>query len=127
MPFSPGLMDFIQAAVRLPPDRLSEIRQQWDELQSVQAFVAHIVQANRALRREMDQLRSYIVASAGQARAAGDIDASLSDDEVAEIVFPAARSVYLRDTLEYSTDSGRVTAFKALTKPFEDILSAVRR
>ena len=71
----------------------------------------------------MDQLRSYIVASAGQARLEGNRESPLGDDEVAEIIFPAAQSVYIRDALESSTDSARVTVFKSLTKPFEDILA----
>jgi hypothetical protein len=122
MPFSSGVADFIQAAVRLPHDRLLEIRSHWDDVQSERGYLAHMVQSSRPLRREMDQLRSYIVASAGQAVAESRRNSPLIDEEVAEIIFPAAESVYIRETLEYSTDSARVTAFKVLTRPFEDLL-----
>ena len=123
MPFSPGLVDFIQAAVRLPHDRLSEIRQQWEEMQSERTFLAHMVGSDRALRREMDQLKSYIVTAAVQARAESKSQGSMTDQEVAEIIFPAVESVFIRSKLEYSADSAKATLFRSLTKPFEDILS----
>ena len=117
----------IQTAVRLPHDRLSQIQGEWEGMQSEWACLTHMVQSNRPLRRQMDQLRSYIVASAAQGRPESDSASSLTDEEVVEIIFPAVESVYIRNTLEYSADSAKATLFKSLTKPFEDILTPTER
>jgi hypothetical protein len=125
MPFDPELEAFVQAAVRLPHDRLRRIDRQWDRLASDRRVISELVQASNEIRLQMGQLRDYIVLAARMAGATGEAETGpggLLAEDVAEAILPAARAVFLRDLLESSTTSGRAAAFAALTAPFRDIL-----
>jgi hypothetical protein len=125
MPFDPDIEAFVQAAVRLPHDRLRKIDRQWDRLASDRRVVSEVVQANNETRLQMGQLREYIVLAARMAGATGEAETgpgSLLAEDVAEAILPAARAVFLRDHLERSITAGRAAAFAALTAPFLDIL-----
>jgi hypothetical protein len=125
MPFDPNIEAFVQAAVRLPHDRLRRIDRQWDRLASDRRVVSELVQASNEIRLQMGQLRDYIVLAARMAGATGEGEtgpAGLLAEDVAEAILPAARAVFLRDLLEKSTTPGRAAAFATLTAPFLDIL-----
>ena len=125
MPFHPDIEAFVQAAVRLPHDRLRRIDRQWDRLTSDRRVVSELVQASNEIRLQMGQLRDYIALAARMAGATGEAEtgpASLLAEDVAEAILPAARAVFLRDLLENSTTPGRAAAFAALTASFLDIL-----
>jgi hypothetical protein len=125
MPFDPDVESFVQAAVRLPHDRLRRIDRQWDKLTADRRVVSEVVQGNAEVRHQMEQLRDYIVTAARMAAATGEIETgprALLIEEVAEAVLPAARAVLLRQELEKSTAPGRASAFAALTAPFLDVL-----
>ena len=125
MPFDPELEAFVQAAVRLPHDRLRRIDRQWGGLASDRRVVSEVVQASNEIRLQVGQLRDYIVLAARMAGASGEAETgatSLLAEDVAEAILPAARAVFLRDLLENSGTPGRAAAFAALTAPFLDIL-----
>jgi hypothetical protein len=125
MPFDPNIEAFVQAAVRLPHDRLRRIDRQWDRLASDRRVVSELVQASNETRLQMGQLREYIVLASRMAGATGEAEtgpAGLLAEDVAEAILPAARAVFLRDLLENSTTPGRAAAFATLTAPFLDIL-----
>jgi hypothetical protein len=125
MPFHPDIEAFVQAAVRLPHDRLRKVDRQWDTLASDRRVVSELVQASNELRLQVTQLRDYIAVAARMAAATGEAETgptSLLVEDVAQAVFPAARAVLLRDILETSTMPGHAAAFAALTAPFQDIL-----
>jgi hypothetical protein len=125
MPFHPDVEAFVQAAVRLPHDRLRRIDRRWDKLQSDRRVISQVVQGNNEMRLQMGPLREYITIAARMAEATGVADAgpnSMLVEEVVEAILPAARAVLLRDVLEKSPTPGRAAAFAALTEPFVDIL-----
>jgi hypothetical protein len=125
MPLHPDLEAFVQAAVRLPHDRLRRIDRQWDRLSPQRAVVSELVQASNEVRVQMGQLREYITVAARMASATGEAETgprALLPEEVTEAVFPAARAVLLRDLLEKSDVPGRAAAFEAITASFLDIL-----
>jgi hypothetical protein len=125
MPFHPDVESFVQAAVRLPHDRLRRIDRRWDKLQSDRRVISQVVQGNNEMRLQMGPLREYITIAARMAEATGVADAgpnSMLVEEVVEAILPAARAVLLRDVLEKSPTPGRAAAFAALTEPFVDIL-----
>jgi hypothetical protein len=121
----PDVELFVQAAVRLPHDRLRRIDRQWDRLASDRRVVSELVQGSNELRLQMGQLRDYLALAVRMAEATGEAETgptSLLAEDVVEAVLPAARAVFLRDLLENSTTPGRAAAFVALTAPFLDIL-----
>jgi hypothetical protein len=125
MPFEADVVDFVQAAVRLPHDRLRRIDRQWDKLTADRRVVSEVIQASSEVRHQMEQLREYIVTAARMAAATGEVETgprALLIEEVAEAVLPAARAVLLRKQLEKSATPGRAAAFAALTAPFLDVL-----
>jgi hypothetical protein len=125
MPFNSAIEAFVQAAVRLPHDRLRKIDRQWDSLAAERRVVSELVQASNELRLQMGQLRDYITLAARMAGATREADSaptSMLAEDVAEAVLPAARAVLLRELLEDSSPPGRAAAFAALTAPFLDIL-----
>jgi hypothetical protein len=125
MPFAADIEAFVQAAVRLPHERLRRIDRQWDSLSAERRVISELVQANNERRLQMSQLRDYIAVAARMAGAMGEAESgptSLLLEDVTEAIFPAARALLLRDILETSTTPGRAAAFAALTAPFLDIL-----
>lgn len=125
MPFHPDIEAFVQAAVRLPHDRLRRIDRQWTNLASDRRKVSGLVQASNELRLQTTQLRDYIAVAARMAGATGEAETgptSLLAEDVAEAILPAARALLLRDLLESSPTPGRAAAYAALTAPFLDIL-----
>lgn len=125
MPFAPDIEAFVQAAVRLPHDRLRRIDRQWNGLIADRRVVSELVQASNELRLQIGQLRDYITMAARMAGATGEAETgptALLPEDVTEAIFPAARAVLLRDLLENSSLSGRAAAFAALTAPFLDIM-----
>jgi len=125
MPLSPDLMQFVQAAVRLPQDRLKEIDRAWDRLSPHRAVVAELVQGSKQVREDVGKLREYVLAEARRAAAESPSERLIPED-LFEAVFPAARAVLLRNLLKNSTDQRGVRAFAALTQPFADILPGRR-
>jgi hypothetical protein len=126
MPLDPHLVEFVQAAVRLPSARLRRIDRQWDKLGTDRRVVAQLVRESTAeVRHQVEQLREYILTAARMAGATGDIETgtrALLPEEVTEAVLPAARAVLLRKQLENSPAPDRRAAFAALTAPFIDVL-----
>lgn len=126
MPFEPNLVEFVQAAVRLPSARLRRIDRQWDKLGADRRVVSELVREGGAeVRVQVEQLRDYILTAARMAAATGETETgtiALLPEEVTEAVLPAARAVLLRRHLENSAVAGRAAAFGALTAPFLDVL-----
>jgi hypothetical protein len=126
MPFEPSLVEFVQAAVRLPSARLRRIDRQWDKLGADRRVVSEVVREGGAeVRVQVEQLRDYILTAARMAAATGETETgttALLPEEVAEAVLPAARALLLRRHMERSNTPERVAAFAALTAPFLDIL-----
>jgi hypothetical protein len=121
MPLSRELMAFVQAAVRLPQDRLKRIDRDWERLYPHRAVLVELVQGSEQVREEVRALRAYVVAEARRA-AAEHPEERLIPEDVVDAVLPAARAVLLRRVLESSDDQRRVQAFATLTEPFVDIL-----
>jgi hypothetical protein len=121
MPLQRELAAFVQAAVRLPPDRLRRVERQWDGLQQQRALVAEVVQSSESVRKEVMALREYVLAEARRAAADLPDDQQIPED-IVEAVFPAARALLLRKTLENSSDPRRAEAYRDLTRPFADIV-----
>ena len=129
MPFEPDVVAFVQAAVRLPHDRLRRIDRQRESLYMHRRVVNELIHGSNEVRVQAEQLREYLVVAARMAAATGEADigpASLLPEEVAEAVLPAARAVLVRDLLERSLVPGRAVAFGALTAAFLDILPEPR-
>ena len=125
MPFPPDVESFVQAAVRLPHDRLRRIDRQWDKLQQDRRVISEVIQGSNEVRLQMGPLREFITIAARMAEATGVADSGPSSmlvEEVVEAILPAARAVLLRDVLEKSPTPTRAAAFAALTGPFADIL-----
>ena len=126
MPLEPDVVEFVQAAVRLPPDRLRRIDRHWDKLGADRRVISELVrEAGAEVRVQVEQLRDYVLTAARMAAATGDIETGtrgLLPEEVAEAVLPAARAMLLRKELENSSTPGRAAAFAALTAPFLDVL-----
>jgi hypothetical protein len=124
MPLEPDVVEFVQAAVRLPPDRLRRIDRHWDKLGAERRVISELMrEAGAELRLQVEQLRDYILTAARMAAATGDIESgtrALLPEEVAEAVLPTARAVLLRR--HCSTTPARAAAFAALTAPFVDLL-----
>ena len=121
MPLPRELLAFVQAAVRLPPDRLRRVERGWDSLQEQRALVAGLVQSSEDVRNEVMALRDYVLAEARRAVADLPDDAQIPED-IVEAVFPTARVLLLRRMLEDSGDPGRAEAYRDLTRPFADII-----
>jgi hypothetical protein len=130
MPFEHDVVEFVQAAVRLPADRLRRIDRQWDKLSAERRVISEVVRESGAeLRLQVEQLRAYILTAARMASATGDIESgtrALLPEEVAEAVLPSARALLLRSHLEGSSTPERAAAFAALTAPFLDVLPGRR-
>jgi hypothetical protein len=126
MPFEPQVVEFVQAAIRLPADRLRRIDRQWDKLSAERRVMSEVLRETGAeIRLQVEQLRAYILTAARMAAATGDIGSgtkALLPEEVAEAVLPAARALLLRAHLEGSNTPARAAAFAALTAPFLDVL-----
>jgi hypothetical protein len=126
MPFESDVVEFVQAAVRLPSDRLRRIDRQWDGLVVERRVLSEVVrEAGAGIRVQVEQLRDYIMTAARMAAATGDTEGAtrgLLPEEVTEAVLPAARAVLLRSQLEGSSTPGRAAAFAALTASFLDVL-----
>lgn len=126
MALSPDLITFVQAAVRLPQERLKRIDEAWDALYPHRAVLAELVQSSVQVRQDVGALREYALAEARRAAAEHPEERRIPED-IFEAVFPAARAVLLRRELEHSSDQRRARAFAALTAPFSDILPSRRR
>jgi hypothetical protein len=126
MPLEPEVVEFVQAAIRLPADRLRRIDRQWDKLSAERRVVSGLVrEAGAEVRVQAEQLRDYILNAARMAAATGEIETgtrALLPEEVAEAVLPAARAVLLRRQLENSSMREQAAAYAALTGPFLDVL-----
>ena len=120
------IMAFVQAAVRLPEERLRRIDRNWERLQPHRAVVAELVQGSQELRDQIRALREYVMAEARRAAAEREQERLIPED-IAEAVLPTARALLLRRVLENSSDLLRAQAFAALTAPYADILSPGRR
>jgi hypothetical protein len=125
MPFPPHVEAFVQAAVRLPHERLRRIDRNWSKLAPERRIVSELVQASNEVRAQMGHLREYLAIAARMAGATGEADAgprAMLAEEVAEAIFPAARAVMLRDQMEKSATKERAEAYAALTAPFSDVV-----
>lgn len=123
MGFPPELIAFIQAAVRLPEDRLRRIEREWERLAAERAIVSQLVKDSQEVREEVTALRDYVTA---EARRAADerAEEKLIPEDIAEAVFPAARALLLRKALLEESSPERGRAFDALTAPFVDFLQS---
>jgi len=121
MALSQEITAFVQAAVRLPEERLRRVDRAWDRLQPHRAVVAELVQGNLELRDQVRALREYVMAEARRAAAERESERLIPED-IAEAVLPTARALLLRKVLENSSDHRRAQAFAALTAPFADML-----
>jgi hypothetical protein len=126
MALTPELLTFVQAAVRLPYERLKKIDRNWDRFLAHRAVLTEFVQSSAEFRQEAGDLREYVLAEARRA-AAEQTGEQLIPEDTAEAVLPAARALLLRGVLENSPDQRRAQAFAALTEPFAEILPGVRR
>jgi hypothetical protein len=125
MPLLPDLMTFVQAAVRLPEERLKLVNRAWDQLHQHRAVLTELVQHSEKVRQDVRELRDYLLAEAR--RAANERpDGRLIPEDLFEAVFPAARALLLRRELENTPDQRQAQAFAALTAPFADILPSLR-
>jgi hypothetical protein len=126
MALTPELLTFVQAAVRLPYERLKKIDRNWDRFLAYRALLTEVIQSSAEFRQEAGDLREYVLAEARRA-AAEQPGEQLIPEDTAEAVLPAARALLLRGVLENSPDQRRAQAFAALTEPFAEILPGVRR
>jgi hypothetical protein len=126
MTLTPELLTFVQAAVRLPYERLKTIDRNWDRFLAYRAVLTEFVQSSAEFRQEAGDLREYVLAEARRA-AAEQPGEQLIPEDTAEAILPAARALLLRGVLENSPDQRRAQAFAALTEPFAEILPGVRR
>ena len=125
MPLSPDLMSFVQAAVRLPEERLKLVDRAWDQLHQHRSVLTELVQSSDKVRQQVRELRDYLLAEAR--RAANErAEERLIPEDLFEAVFPAGRALLLRRQLENSPDQRQCQAFAALTAPFADILPSPR-
>jgi hypothetical protein len=125
MALPPELVTFVQAAVRLPYDRLKAIDRAWDQLYPHRVVLAELVQGSEQLRHQIGELRAYVAAEARRVAAEREEELLIPED-IAEAVFPAARAVLMRKMLENSTDQRRAQAFAELTRPFADLIPRAR-
>jgi hypothetical protein len=116
---------FVQAAVRLPQERLKRIDEAWEELYPHRIVLGDVIQSSPELRQQVTALREFALAEARRA-AVEHPEEQLIPEDLFEAVFPAARAVLLRGLLENSSDQRRAQAFAALTAPFADILHGRR-
>jgi hypothetical protein len=121
MPLSQEVTGFIQAAVRLPEERLRRIDRDWERLQPHRAVLVELVQGDPELREHVRAVREYVVAEARRA-AAERPEEQLIPEDIAEAVHPAARALSLKRLLMNAGDKRRIRAFAELTEPFADIL-----
>jgi hypothetical protein len=112
---------YVQAAVRLPEERLRRIDRAWERLQPHSAVVAEMVRGNPGLLEQARELREYVMAEARRSAAEREKERLIPED-IAEAVLPTARALLLRTVLENSGDQRRAQAFAALTAPYADIL-----
>jgi hypothetical protein len=121
MALSQEITAFVQAAVRLPGDRLRSIDRDWERLSPHRAVVTELVQGSETVRQDVSDLRAYVLAEARRS-AADRAHELLIPEDIYEAVFPAARALLLRKVMENSADPRRAQAYAALTRPFADIL-----
>ena len=121
MALSQEVSAFVQAAVRLPEERLRRVDRVWERLQPHSAVVAELVRGNLGLLDQTRELREYVTAEARRSAAERESERLIPED-IAEAVLPTARALLLRKVLENSSDHRRAQAFAALTAPYADIL-----
>jgi hypothetical protein len=121
MGLSQEVTAFVQAAVRLPEERLRRIDRAWERLQPHSAVVAELVRGNLALLEQARELREYVMAEARRSAAEREKERLIPED-IAEAVLPTARALLVRNVLENSSDQRQPRAFTALTAPYADIL-----
>jgi hypothetical protein len=121
MALSQEVTGFVQAAVRLPEERLRRVDRAWERLQPYSAVVAELVRGNPTLLEQARELREFVIAEARRTAAEREKERLIPED-IAEAVLPTARALLLRKVLENSSDQRRAQAFTALTAPFADIL-----
>jgi hypothetical protein len=121
MALLPEVTAFVQAAVRLPEERLRRVDRAWERLQPHSAVVAELVRSNPTLLEQARELREFVIAEARRSAAEREQERLILED-IAEAVLPTARALLLRKMLENSSDQRRAQAFAALTAPYADIL-----
>jgi hypothetical protein len=121
MALSREVTGFVQAAVRLPEERLRRVDRAWERLQPHSAVVAELVRGNLGFVDQARELREYVTAEARRSAAERESERLIPED-IAEAVLPTARALLLRKVLENSSDHRRAQAFAALTAPYADIL-----
>ena len=121
MALSQEVTGFVQAAVRLPEERLRRVHRAWERLQPHSAVVAELVRGNLGLLDQARELREYVTAEARRSAAERESERLIPED-IAEAVLPTARALLLRKVLENSSDPRRAQAFAALVAPYADIL-----
>jgi hypothetical protein len=121
MALSQEVTAFVQAAVRLPEERLRRVDRAWDQLQPHSAVVAELVRFNLGFLDQARELREYVMAEARRSAAERENEQLIPED-IAEAVLPTARALLFRKVLENSSDERRAQAFAALTAPYADIL-----
>jgi hypothetical protein len=121
MALLPEVTAFVQAAVRLPEERLRRVDRAWERLQPHSAVVAELVRSNPTLLEQARELREFVIAEARRSAAEREQERLIPED-IAEAVLPTARALLLRKMLENSSDQRRAQAFAALTAPYADIL-----
>jgi hypothetical protein len=121
MALSQEVTAFIQAAVRLPEERLRRIDRDWERMQPYRAVLAELVQGSQESREKVGALREYVIAEARRSAQEQPEERSIPED-IAEAVLPTARALLFRKVLENSTDQRLTQAFASLTAPFADIL-----
>lgn len=112
------LKAFVEAAIRLPTERLRRIDHGWDTMRNQRAVISELEQRNAYIQAEVKALRAYIAKMTRRL----DPGAELLPEEVVKAIFPAACAILLRQVLQASSDPHSAAAFAALTEPFGDIL-----
>jgi hypothetical protein len=90
MALSQEVTAFVQAAVRLPEERLRRVDRAWDQLQPHSAVVAELVRFNLGFLAQATELREYVMAEARRSAAERENEQLIPED-VAEAVLPTAR------------------------------------
>jgi hypothetical protein len=121
MALSQEVAAFVQAAVRLPEERLRRVDRAWERLQPHSAVVAELVRGTPGLLEQAKELREYVIAESRRSASEREKERLIPED-IAEAVLPTARALLLRKVLENSSDQRRAQAFAALTAPYADIL-----
>ena len=92
MALSQEVSAFVQAAVRLPEERLRKVDRAWERLQPHSAVIAELVRGNLGLLDQTRELREYVMAEARRSAAERESERLIPED-IAEAVLPAARAL----------------------------------